>query len=189
MSLLSIPLTESARRVRPHAPAPTSPNSLDSTPGLHLRSLETIFSEEIGKIIRSIETAINSTVTLGTVLNDIIESGSSDSLPLENAPYAPLLKKVATYVATARDDFRTRFPLPATAPGHAKRAEYVAKAMERIQRLVIRLARKNGIEQEVMERYLTRLKPFLHEVGVLVGESNLGRFGVIELDVLTWCIV
>lgn len=63
----------------------------------------------------------------------------------------------------------------------------VSVALERLQRLVIHLARDHEIEQEVIERHLARVKPFLHDLGVLVGEVDLRRCGVIRLDVLIRC--
>jgi len=130
-------------------------------------------SEETGKITRSFETVINSTVALGMAFNDVLRSASSDGGPLNNTSLAPVLKNLAAFVAVARDDFRARLPLPATAPGHAERVIYVSWALEQLQHVVIRRARDNEIGQEVIEHYLARVNPFLHDVGVLIGESNL----------------
>lgn len=102
---------------------------------------------------------------------DILESASSEIVPSDT--FALLLKQLATFVAIARDYVLARFPLPAMAPGHAKREIDVSGAIERLQQLVIRVARNYNPEQEVVERHLARVKPFLHDVGVLIGEGLL----------------
>jgi hypothetical protein len=162
-----------ADKVRPEARV--SPNSPDSGPELLQRSLKTFFSEETGKIIRSFETVINSPValSLGMAVHDVLEFVSSDSVPSNNAPFTQLLKKVATSVAIARDDVRAKLPLPATAPGHAERAKHVSEVLKHLQQLVIRLTRNHEIEQEVVERHLACVNPFLHDVGVLIGKGSL----------------
>lgn len=156
---------------QPESQAP--PNS-DGWPELRQHSFEALFAEEVGKIIQSFETVISSTVVLDTALHDILESASPDSVLSDNVLLSPLLKKLVKLVAIAYDDFRAQFPLPAMAPGHAERVKSVSDALERLQQLVIRLARKHEIEQEVIERYLTCVVPFLHHVGILVGECDLG---------------
>lgn len=146
----------------------TSSNSPD--PELFQQTLEALLSEETGKIMRSFETVVNSTIALGAAFHDVLESASSDSVPSSNAPFMQLLQKVAKLIVIARDDVRARFPFPATASGHAERVKSVSEALERLQRLVIRLAKNHEIEQKVIERHLARAKPVLHDVGVLIGE-------------------
>ena len=116
---------------------------------------------------------INSTVALGMAFHDVLESPSSDSLPANIAPLYPLLKGMVKLLAIARDDIQAKFPLPSTAPGHAERAKHVFEVLERLQRLVVRLAKDHEIKPEVVERHLTRVKPFLHDMGVLIGENDL----------------
>lgn len=134
------------------------------------QTLETLFSEEAGKIMRSFETMIDSTIALGMALYDVLDSTSSNNPHSSDAPPNSLPKNVAKLVVAARDDFRARFPFPATAPGHAARVKSVSEALGHLQRLFIRLARHQGVEQGVIEHYLTRVNPLLHDVGVLIGE-------------------
>ena len=178
-NLFNISLAAIADKAQPESQA--SPNTPESEPEFLQRSLEVLFSEETGRIIRSFETVINSTVALGTAFNDALESASSDSVSSDNTSFSPLLKKVATFVATARDDLRARFPLPATAPGHAEREKHVSAALEHLQQFVTRLARNHKIEQEAVERHLTHVTPLLHDMGVLIGERDLY---VVEFNVL-----
>ncbi|KAG6374875.1 hypothetical protein JVT61DRAFT_3364 [Boletus reticuloceps] len=144
-----------------------SPNSLDLAPEFLQRSLETLFSEETGTLSRFFETVINGTVALRVALHDLLELTSADSVLSSDAPLAPVLGTVATFVAIVRDDFRARFTLPAMAPGHAKREKHVSDALEYLQQLAIRPAKSHG---EVIERHLARAKPLLHNVGVLIGD-------------------
>ncbi|KAG8218204.1 hypothetical protein J3R82DRAFT_3765 [Butyriboletus roseoflavus] len=152
----------------------------DSGPEPLQRSLEAILSEETGKFIWSFGTMISSTMALGMVVHDVLESASSDSVPSSNALFTPPLKQVALLIAIVYDDFRAKFPLPVTAPGHAARVKRVSKVLGRLQQLVVRLARDYEIEQEVIERHLARVKPLLHDVGVLIGDVAELYPGAIE---------
>ncbi|KAF8131026.1 hypothetical protein EV363DRAFT_192798 [Boletus edulis] len=144
--------------------------SLDLAPEFLQRGLENIFSEETGTLSRFFETVINGTVALRVALHDLLELASADSVLSSDAPLAPVLDTVATFVAIVRDDFRARFPLPAMAPGHAKREKHVSDALEYLQQFAIRPTKNHGIEQEVIERHLAGAKPLLHNVGVLIGD-------------------
>ena len=165
-----------SRNIRSEAQAlPISP---DGGSELLPKGLEALLSEETETIIGSFETMLSSSTSLGVAFHDVLEFASSDS----NAPFTPLLKPLAMLVSTALDDFRAQFLLPATAPGHATRVKNVSEALERLRRHLVRLARDHEIEQEVIERHLARSIPFLRDIGVLIGENNLWRSGVIELD-------
>lgn len=144
--------------------------------------------EETSKITHSVETLIDSTVALGTALNDILLSGSLDgAAPLNNPLLTPLLKEIAKIVAIAQEEFRTKFPLPSTAPGHTQRTKRVSEVLEHLQRVVVHLASDQGMELEAIERHLARIEPFIHSALVLVGESDCWCCVLVQLSDLVAC--
>ena len=172
-SIHGIPLKANSDEFQPEARV--SPNFPGDEPEPLQRNLEALLFEETGKVIQSFQTMISSIVALGMLLREVFESASSENVPSSNAPFTPLLKQVAKLIAIARDDFRAKFPLPATAPGHATRVKHVSEALEHLQQLVVRLARDYEIEQEVIERHLARVEPLLRDVGVLIGKVDPRR--------------
>ncbi|KAG9317052.1 hypothetical protein JVU11DRAFT_1239 [Chiua virens] len=77
---------------------------------------------------------------------------------------------MARLVTVTRNDFRSRFPLPAMAPRHAERVKIVSETFESLQQFVIRLAGDHKVKREVVNRHLSRTKSYLQDITVFIGD-------------------
>ncbi|KAF9224488.1 hypothetical protein BS17DRAFT_76945 [Gyrodon lividus] len=108
------------------------------------------------------------TTALDTTLRSIFES--SDDTTGGNAQLHALSKKIVARMTSALDDLLAKFPVPASAPGHVERVRSVLEFVEQGQQWTVRLGKTYGVEQGVLEPHLATLRPYVHELGVLIGD-------------------
>lgn len=104
------------------------------------------------------------------LLQQAFEALVSGDISKLTESFETLSTKMAALITSALDDLLAQFPMPASAPGHVGRVRSVWETVELAQKLLIQYWKACGFEQGMLEPYLAAVRPYVHELLVLLGD-------------------